>query len=581
VSDQRPSARSASNNNPKRAAASAQPAAKKKKKPPKAAGNQAAAKTPQRAAKKTTAKSDPKTAKKRASAKSPAQAANDRRSTAAAEALRSLVVGLDGQVTGLEAGRDYRFGRDPACDVVALDSLVSRAHCRVRWDADRLWILEDLDSANGTWLGEQRLREPHVLADHDVFRIGGQEYRFQFVPPGLNAGAPVAEPPDARKRTVGEERSASIDGDTRFDGSFGAVDLPQLLCYFAMSARSGLLRIDHGATIIQLVAGVPRDARCAEAVGIQALRRTAAAEPEVFTFVPGDALAERDWTIVGSAEAVMLAAFGPAERPPLDPQDLLKAEAQQRRSMSSAPALAGLSVGITYQALCGVGGDFYELATLADGRILALIGDVSGHGVQGALVVAGMLRSLRYLAPACIDLRALAADLDRDSHRDLLPGQFSTVVMAAIDVATGTVEVLLAGHHPARLAVPGHLPRPVGRIGPAIGLSGLRVDPARLQIDHCDLQPGATLVLFSDALLEARDPAGREFADHGLDHALEHLAAAEDLQAGVSALAEACRAHAGTVDDDLSILALRLQAAFDPADDASEVEQVIGVRLQI
>jgi len=219
--------------------------------------------------------------------------------------------------------------------------------------------------------------------------------------------------------------------------------------------------------------------------------------------------------------------------------------------------VAGVEVGVCYQGLCGVSGDFYDLATLSDGRALAVIGDVAGHGVQAALVVAGLLRSLRHLSRGAGDLRHLAADLDQDVRGDLLPGQFCTAGLAALDPASGALEVLLAGHHPASVLVPGQLPRPLGRSGPALGLKGLRLDPARLTLDRSVLDAGATVVLFSDALLEAADDAGRCFADHGLDDALVELGSAADLPSAVAQLAERCRAFAGAVDDDLTVLALR------------------------
>lgn len=534
------------------------------------AGRKKAAKnktTKKKAGKKKAASKKPPAGKdqgpgRAGSSRRSSRGAGDRRATAV-DSHRAALTGLDGRVVELEPGASYRLGRDEACDVVVYDSLVSRAHCRIAWDAQFGWLLEDLGSANGTRLEGELLTEPAVLADDDGIRIGGQEFRFHFLPPGVEA---VVEAPDLRKRTVPMEDAAPA-ARPALSGRFVEHDLSQLCCYLALSRSSGRLRIvdatgERGEVVC--VDGVPRQALYAgQAPGLPALRLLAQSELDAFVFDHDDGattglpLEPVDWQIHGSAEAVALAVFGP-DAPTLDPADLQRAGAQQQHSLRRKAGLEELSLGIYYQGLCGISGDFYELGRLRDGRALVVLGDVAGHGVQAALLVAGLLSALRHLAPRCTDLCELVGALDGEIRDDLLPGQFCTAAFVALDRRDGSAEVLLAGHHPVRLCVPDRLPRECGRSGPGLGLQGLRIDPTMLQVETLQLPAAASLVLFSDPLLESTDADGHDFAEAGLEEGLIALAESADLQAGVEALAQRCIRFAGTVDDDLSILALRL-----------------------
>ncbi len=77
---------------------------------------------------------------------------------------------------------------------------------------------------------------------------------------------------------------------------------------------------------------------------------------------------------------------------------MAKASTVQRQMLPELPALAGFGLAVHYRAHHGVSGDFYDVINLPDGRLLFVIGDVSGHGMQAALVVATALKTLRFVA---------------------------------------------------------------------------------------------------------------------------------------------------------------------------------------
>ncbi len=76
------------------------------------------------------------------------------------------------------AGERLCLGRDPGCELAIQDRAVSRRHAEVR-QVDGTWVLVDLGSANGVWVGTQRVAE-HPLADGDRFRLGATVLAFHL-----------------------------------------------------------------------------------------------------------------------------------------------------------------------------------------------------------------------------------------------------------------------------------------------------------------------------------------------------------------------------------------------------------------
>ena len=96
----------------------------------------------------------------------------------------------------LTAGTTYRIGRDPKSDLVMTDSRVSWRHGELRVDGDG-WIVEDLGSTNGTFLGSQRLDRIEIR-EECVVRLGNPDDGavLRFVPQAAAAPPPAAPPAD-------------------------------------------------------------------------------------------------------------------------------------------------------------------------------------------------------------------------------------------------------------------------------------------------------------------------------------------------------------------------------------------------
>ncbi len=179
------------------------------------------------------------------------------------------------------------------------------------------------------------------------------------------------------------------------------------------------------------------------------------------------------------------------------------------------PQLDNVSFSASYSAASEsrrVGGDFYDAFVLPDGRVALTIGDVTGHGLEAAVIMGEIRHSLR--AAASFDGAAPSAILDRASRLLVGSGRsvFVTAVFGLLDARTGVFEYATAGHPSPIVYADGRLTRLAGS-GLPIGLrEGEGVDFA------LTLPPACTIVLYTDGLIEfARDLAE---GDRRLDDAI-------------------------------------------------------------
>ncbi len=262
-------------------------------------------------------------------------------------------------------------------------------------------------------------------------------------------------------------------------------------------------------------------------------------------------------------------------RPAAVNDDLQRARTVQQHMLNRLPSVPGYELAVHYSAHAGVSGDFYECLSLSDGRVLMVLGDVSGHGMQAALVVASALKTLRFIARTTNDLIPLVTRFNEELRQDLLPGQFMTITAGIFDPEDHTYACLRAGHHHALLVHPAGpvLLRHVGQRGMAIGLASGERFAATLVVETVELTPGDVLVQYTDGLIEAQDGEQHEFGEHRLCASIfSHLE--QPAQVFVDAIARDASAHAGgALGDDLSILALaRLPEAEEPAGSESATD---------
>ncbi len=461
-----------------------------------------------------------------------------------------------GRVYRLRPPHTYSFGRDEQVNFQITDGLVSRRQCELRWQADARFTIIDLASRNGSWLNGERLSGERPLRDNDTLRIGGQAFTFRVLPRGADASALAKEASDDGMATMEQVPGSQLSSAAVIKGQLGKGGLLPLLDFFSMTAKSGALNLADGG-IVWLLDGAPIDAGQGEMTGLEALQALAAAPGgSEFTFVEGQA-APAGPRITGDSRALLISLARASVDSGIDADDLRRAQNLQARLLQRIPSLAGYGIGVRYQAASSVGGDLYDIGQLPDGRVLIVLGDVSGHGVQAALVVAIAVKSLRMLRPTCSDELDLLVRLNEEIRSDLLPGQFLTCFAATLHPATGQMRVVLAGHHPGWLCVDGRVTE-VGRSGMAIGLSSSDMLRKSLHPVEFTLPHGGMLVQCTDGLLEAQIAGGEEFGDQRLiamleDADLARLGAQEKLDEVASRFTQ----QAGvTLADDLTLLSI-------------------------
>jgi phosphoserine phosphatase RsbU/P len=205
-----------------------------------------------------------------------------------------------------------------------------------------------------------------------------------------------------------------------------------------------------------------------------------------------------------------------------------------------------------------VGGDFFDVIPLADGRLVVALGDVAGKGSPAALLMALLVAMLRTLVETVDelprDVAALAARLNAQVSRHAPGNRFITLFVAFYDPSTSVLEYVNAGHTPPILlrADGSHDRLLTG--GVALGMfAGSTFTADRTAIGADDL-----LAMYSDGISEAESPAGVPFDEDGLLRTIRS-GSRSDLQGLVSAVVQAVGSHHGDnrFADDLTLLLLR------------------------
>jgi serine phosphatase RsbU (regulator of sigma subunit) len=196
-----------------------------------------------------------------------------------------------------------------------------------------------------------------------------------------------------------------------------------------------------------------------------------------------------------------------------------------------------------------VSGDFYDLFALTTGGWVAVLGDVCGKGAEAAAVTSLARYATRISALDDPD-PARIADVANEALRLDPSDLFCTMALVRYVADADRIDVALAGHPQPRLVVDGTVTR-LGAFGPALGL-GSRAHP----ISSHALAPGATLVLFSDGLIERN----RSFGEAELDEQLAELAGgtAQETAARIRDLVLAIPEER---QDDLTVLVICREAA--------------------
>jgi sigma-B regulation protein RsbU (phosphoserine phosphatase) len=248
---------------------------------------------------------------------------------------------------------------------------------------------------------------------------------------------------------------------------------------------------------------------------------------------------------------------------------------QQKLFPGVIPKLPGLDIavasygfdigGASYPAEA-IGGDYYDFVPLRDGSLGIAIGDVSGHGVGPALLMAEVRAFLRAFAQTETDVGAILGLVNRVLIPDVEDDRFVTLLLARLDPRARRFRYTSAGHHPGYvLDAAGMVRHTLASTSTPLGVFPENEFPAGPEVA---LAPGDLILLVTDGVADARAPDGTPF---GVERTLDLVRSYRRAPAReiVANLYHGVRAFAQNLPqyDDITATVIKVAADADGTDD--------------
>ena len=235
-------------------------------------------------------------------------------------------------------------------------------------------------------------------------------------------------------------------------------------------------------------------------------------------------------------------------------------EIQQSLLPRSAPQVPGLDIHAMSLYSEKVGGDYHDFLCIGEGgpqRLCVAVGDVSGHGVPSAITMATARAFLRLRASLPGTLAEIISDVNQKFVEDVeYSGEFMTLFLARIDRAARRIQWVRAGHDPALLYDPRQerFHELTGE-GAPLGVS----DAARFIESTLPIAAGQVIIIGTDGIWEARNPAGQMFGKDRLMQVIRENAGepAKAIAIAVLDAVEEFRNH-GEQADDITVMAIKV-----------------------
>ena len=252
---------------------------------------------------------------------------------------------------------------------------------------------------------------------------------------------------------------------------------------------------------------------------------------------------------------------------------------QQNFLPKELPDLPGWQVAAYYQPAREVGGDFYDVIPLPDGRVGFVVGDVTDKGVPAALVMSATRSVLRAAAQRLIEPGIVLEHVNEHLCPDMPQKMFVTCLYVVLDPVSGHLRFANAGHDLPKVYTGGGVVELRARGMPLGLMQGMTYEE-----QETTLQPGDSALLHSDGVIEAHDAARNMFGGPRLK---DTVAAGAGGQALIDRVLGALAAFTGPdleQEDDITMVTLqrtdddRLLAAFElasaPGDEREAIERV-------
>lgn len=225
------------------------------------------------------------------------------------------------------------------------------------------------------------------------------------------------------------------------------------------------------------------------------------------------------------------------------------------------PRIPGYRFAFAYRQSEKVGGDFFDFISLEKGRLGLSIGDMSGRGMEAAILMC--------LAKKVISIRALdraesmpnppievLVRANEDLHSDLGRAAFITALYAILEPEEGVLRFARAGHERPILLSPKDSadPRFIESDGVALGVMQGDRFRSRLAEGVVKLTPGSRILLYTDGLVDSQSPRGQPYSRVRLLDSMRRIRPQQSAEEIIAALMEEISRHTGggTPDDDMT-----------------------------
>ena len=219
---------------------------------------------------------------------------------------------------------------------------------------------------------------------------------------------------------------------------------------------------------------------------------------------------------------------------------------------AEGPDLPGWEAAHSYRIANTIGGDYYDFLSLDDGRVVLISADASGHGIAAGLLMAIANATLRVSLDGEPDPVSMCRMMNRALYGTGGPRAFMTAFVGVLDPESGRLVYTCAGHPYPVLVRSGGESVELGRGSFPLGIRS-RLD---LEAEEVIVEPGDTLVMYSDGIPESINAAGRAF---GFDRVRREVTGGGGPRAVHARLIAALERFTGdqAPDDDRSLVVLR------------------------
>jgi len=268
---------------------------------------------------------------------------------------------------------------------------------------------------------------------------------------------------------------------------------------------------------------------------------------EMFDFV--EAIARQ----ISSAQKSLIFLQAKAERQKLDQQLALARNIQSKLTPTEPEGRFDVDVAVCYEPAMWVGGDYYDVWALEDGRIAFAVGDVSGKGLPAAMIMSNLQAALRTTMNFCTGLSTVTEYVNKHLCQSLQDEMFVTLFLGLFDPSINKLSYVNAGHILPLIMEPTATAKPLGK---ATNMP-LGIFTGSYEMAEEILHPGTALLVVTDGITEAESPDDERFKMENLSSLMtkSQAASAKELVQAVIKSVTAFRKKLPQ-HDDITVFAL-------------------------